>query len=213
MMQSSTLYLASLVLLSVGCLSVFLTACLALWKIREHKDMRLGSFLPTSESVTISSFLPASTVNKIALIAVISVGFSLVYDLWAITARFGRSERITLENIRVLQQTDPQTFTMAVQAEKNGAWHNFTAHFCDDSNITPEIRPGVTLLLMVYEEDQHLHCFDVRQPNGYTLWRNEHNEPIISDFSSWPGPSTTSVPREATGPDETARSQRPGRSR
>lgn len=206
MMQSSTLYSVSLVLLSAGCLSVFLTACLAWWKIRGLKGTPSVSFSPTSVTVTGSSFLPASTVNKLGGMVLVLTAFSLALNLWMIVGRYGRSERITLKNVHVLAQTSPDTFTMEVQA-KPGEWHSFMAHFCEDSQLTPEIRPGVTLLLMVYSEDRHQHCFDVRQPNGYVLWRDDRNVPILSNFAQSGSPAPPCA-AETAGPEQTARSER-----
>lgn len=204
MTHSSTLYLVSLVLLSAGCLSVFLTACLAWWKIRGFRGMPSVSLSPTSVTVTGSSFLPASTVNKLGTMVLVLAAFTLALNLWMILGRYGRSERITLKNVHVLAQTDPDTFTMEVQSQP-GEWYPFMAHFCQDSNITPEIRPGVTLLLMVYSEDQHEHCFDVRQPNGYVLWRDDHNVPILSNFTN-AGQTAAPCTTETAGPYQAARS-------
>lgn len=207
MTHSSIAYLASLVLRSVGCFSVFLTACLAWWKLRGITVVPLTSSSSTSVNVTGSSYLPASTVNRLLALAIALNLFGIGTTTWILIDRFARPDRVTLENVHVLSQLGTNEFTMEVQSKPgNGDWRRFAATFCPDSYITPEIRPGVTLLVLAYKEDAHLGCFDVRQPNGYVLWRDEHNAPIISSFPR----SSTACPCSSTadtGPETEARSR------
>ena len=203
--HSSTFYLLSLVALCCVLLAVSIRASQVFLSVSKLSKKLQTATPTTSVSVTGTSYLPISVVNRLALISAISTAFACGIVMWTIFDRFDRTERVTLKNVHVLQQTDANTFTMEVR-DKEGEWMPFTASFCPDSHITPEIKKGVTLLLMVYEEDRHLHCFDVRQPNGYVLWRNDHNEPIVSTFAPDSRQTTSSCPAE--GPAQTAQGPR-----
>lgn len=204
MTHSSIAYLVSLVLRSVGCFSVFLTACLAWWKLRGLTLAPSTLSSPISGNEMASSYLPASTVNKLLGLAIVLNLFGVATTTWMLADRFSRTDRVTLENVHVLAQSGRNDFTMEVQSKPgNGDWRQFGVTFCPDSHVTPEIRPGVTLLVLAYQEDTHLHCFDVRQPNGYVLWRDKHNAPIISSF-----PRSSTAPQTAdTGPQTEARAR------
>ena len=201
MMQSSTLYLGSLVLLSAGCLSVFLTACLAWWRIRGLKDSPSVSLSPTSVNVTGSIFLPASTVNKLGAMVLVLAGLTLGVNLWMIVGRYGRGDLVKLRDVHVLQRYDARHFLMSVRESPAGPWGKFSAVPCQP--FPDDIRDGVTLLKFYYVYDPHLNCNDWYAPGaGYSAWRTPDDKPILTDFARSESASPCSA--ETDGPKETA---------
>lgn len=92
---------------------------------------------------------------------------------------FHREDLISLHNVAVIDNPTPLGFHM----ETND--NVFYASFCQDSDLTPEIRPGVTLILLRYREDRHNHCFEVNRPDeGYILLRSENGNPVLTSHAS-----------------------------
>jgi hypothetical protein len=160
-----------------------------------HKLTReLSTVSPTGSIVlTGTSYLHISEIEKLTLVMVASIGIGLVTTTWFIYNRFGRSELVKLEDVRVLDKYDEVNYCMAVQTRPgNGQWGNFTERLC---NAPPKgVVTGSTLVKFYFIPDFHLGCADWRaqdQGAGIVVWEDKHNEPIISAWPEYPATSCT----------------------
>lgn len=181
--HSSTLYLASLVLLSAGLLAIFFTAFrvwLILRKLRvEHSNL----LLTTLNRETGLNFLPLSTASRLIFICVGLTALSAGASVWNIFDRFHRSDFVELEKVHVDERYDKTHFKMSVQTKPNsGKWIQFSATTCDPPE--DDVVKNAVLCTFYYVVDPHLHCYDWNaQHAGYTVWRNQLNEPILTSVA------------------------------
>lgn len=204
--HSSTFYLLSLVALSSVLLAVCLKSCQIFVVLSRFTGKRLG---PSSAGLEItgSSFLPASTINKLALVNVLSLFFAWGLITWTIFDRFARSELVQLENVHVTSKTDDSHFKMSI-AEKPGSSRlvEFSATTCDP--LEKDVVAGATLCKFYYVVDSHLHCYDWNAKHaGYTLWRDINNDPIITSDSGPPTASCTDQTTHTTSQTAEARAR------
>src|SRR6267378_188524 len=96
--HSSIFYLLSLVALSSVLLGVCLRSCQIFVALSRFTGKRLGPSLVGLE-ITGSSFLPASTMNKLALVNVLSLFFAWGLITWTIFDRFQRTNTVELKNV------------------------------------------------------------------------------------------------------------------
>ena len=97
-----------------------------------------------------------------------------------------------LHNVRVLRRIDDYTFQMAVEDQDTHKFNPFAITFCRSYMPTHEIRSGVTLSLLKYEENKQDFCMDVSKDNlGYILLRGENNVPLIADAGQTAAPRQT----------------------
>ena len=203
--HSSTLYLASLVLLSLVCLAILLKASDILYITRKMTVSLSEPLSASSVIVTGSSYLPASMVNKIfaaGMLMVLLGGGVLVND---IMQRFHRSQLVKLEDVHVLAKYDANSYCMEVQTSpQSNHWKPFSAHTCDP--LEADVVPGATLPIFYFAVDSNLQCYDWNAEHaGYTVWRNNAKQPILSSFPRSPTPQCT----EAPGTTSTSASARP----
>lgn len=199
---SGTLYLVSLVLLSSVLLALCLKAIEAWREVREILNGPLNSSSNSSIIVSGTSYLPASMINRLAAIAVLSTVFALTVSVWLIFDRFGRSDLVKYENVHVLARYSPRNFCM----ESRGI--QFSARPCQP--FPDDIVPGVTLTKFWYVYDEHLNCNDWYatrrgEKAGYSTWRNPDDTPILTNFprsasagESCAKPESRSVPEAET---------------
>ncbi len=115
---------------------------------------------------------------QIATIALFAAGLITFSHLTWI--EFHRDNPVVMNDVRVLTQ-DGDTFRMDVRNPRSQTRDQFLVRFC--SEVTSEIRPGVTLTLLQYREDLHNHCFEVdRSDEGYILLRRPDHVPELTAF-------------------------------
>ena len=139
--------------------------------------------------------------NKLALVNALSLVFAWGLITWTILDRFHRSELTKLYDVQVLKRYSTVDLCLAVKEAQQGPYGEFSAHMCDP--LESDVVEGVLLKKLYYTTDSHLHCLDWRNEKagaGYTVWRNNAKEPILSTFS---GSSTASC--QTIGPAETAK--------
>lgn len=120
---------------------------------------------------------------------------------------------IEMQDVHILQQYDANTFQADV-AMSSGQRTEFVLNFCPSSNVTPEIKPGVSMHIWYMEDRIHGDCFDVSpgDDRGYELRRDHDRKPILGSWSmvvptvqrkelANTGPTAASGP---SGPYETA---------
>lgn len=176
----------------VGCFCALLGGLVLWWKTRAITLPTFGSL----QTMLSSNYRPglAGLNERMWKVNIILFAIALVFDLDAFQKEFYRPEIVTMSNVHVLAQSldDPLTFTMDVYNPVKRERAAFTASFCPNSQLTPEIQPGVTLGELDYIEDTHQRCFDVRAPHtGYIIERDNHHVPTRISFT---GPSAAHNP-------------------
>lgn len=203
--HSSTLYLLSLVLLSVVLLAILLKVCELWFILRKITPSLSVPFSGISVNVTGTSYLPASMVNRALILAAAITLFSVTTSVWLILDRYGRSDLVKLENVRVLKRYDATHFLMSVE-DSAGQWTDFSVVPCQA--FPADITAGVTLKKFYYVYDRHLNCNDwYARGAGYTAWRLPNDKPVLSDFarSESATPPCPSATDRAGETDTTAR--------
>lgn len=206
-LQSSTTYLVSLVLLSCVLLGVFIRASqvfLALQKLTKDQSTASPNGYIT---LTGSSFLPISVMNRIVFAAVISVLFGLGTGLWNIMDRFHRSDLVKLVDVHVLHRFSRTIWCMDVPEAPHSLKRTvFSAVTCDP--LEDDVVAGATLPQFYYVIDQHLHCYDWKAEHaGYTVVRRNGHEPILSAFAGSPTASCSPETNADPGPSTEAMSR------
>jgi hypothetical protein len=96
--------------------------------------------------------------------------------------------------VLVLARNGQNRFRLLQQDPDNKEWNEYSWVGCDDYPITKEIQAGVVLCVWKYEERPG--CMSVAKHNlGYTLWRDDHDKPILATLSgqtSWCSPQARS---------------------
>lgn len=187
--HSSTFYLLSLVALCSVYLALSIRASqvfIALWTL--SRSLRTAS-LSTSLNVTGSSYLPISVVKKVVLSSAISSAIACSFLTWVILDRFYRSSLVELERVKIVSKTDDSHFKGAIRKTPNSSQLvSFAITTCDP--LEKDVVAGVTLCTFSYVVDSHLHCFDWNAKHaGYTVWRDEKNDPIITPDAGPPAAS------------------------
>lgn len=195
--HSSTFYLLSSVLFCSILFGVFLKVSEVFIALRKLTATPLEPSSGTSVIVTASSFLPASMVNRVILVAAVMILFGFGTGVWNIVDRY-RTGVVDHSNVHVLTRYDDHQFCMET---KGNEW-SFRA--CEP--FPKDIVAGVTLRKLKFVYDTHMNCDDWtgRTELGYTAWRTPDDKPVISQFarSSSTGASCAS-PRTTASTTET----------
>lgn len=137
----------------------------------------------TSATQTSHSFVPTTT-SIVAVVLCLCAFGSMLHSLADNGEYHGRV--IEMRDIHILDQYSKNLFRADV-ANSSGLRQAFVLNFCDYSDITPEIQPGVQMDMWYMEDRVHGYCFDVSpgQDRGYTLRRINNGPnapPVIHDW-------------------------------
>lgn len=174
-MTLPTLHQVSYCFYLAGLVAALLTSTRLWWLSRRNSGKALSGW-----SGTASSRLSGEAIRKVQVSTIALFAASLITFAHLTVREFHRENPVQLRDVRVLSRSG-DTFRMDVRNPRTQERDQFTVRFC--SEVTREIQPGITFVLLQYREDMHNQCFEVdRSDEGYVLLRRENNEPVLTAF-------------------------------
>lgn len=214
LIHSSTFYLASLVFFFSGLLAVFLRASRIFLEIpRLLKDASSISPNISKLEITGSAFLPASALNRLAIVMMVSTLFAWGTTVWNVVDHVQQVSEfgvVNKDDSHVLWRRGAQFCMDAPDKRHPGTRAEFTMKPCPA--FPSDIVAGATLRTLSFQYDENLDCHKWAVGKlGYSAWRTPDDKPVLSEFTRSTPTGDACAPPTSTGPAQEAMSARAGR--